>query len=267
MACDIHPTALVDPNAELGNDVVIGPYSIIEDDVIIGDRTRIGSQVVIGRHTRIGQENTIFHGAAVGLIPQDLKFAGEKTTLRIGDRNIIREFCTINRGTKARGETLIGNDCAILAYCHIAHDCSIGDHLIVSNNLAMAGHVQVGNHVTIGGVCSFHQFTRIGDHAMIQATCYVSQDVVPFALVGAGPVRIVDVNKIGLERRGFSQQRMLAVRRAYRTLFREHLNLEDALIKLSSEHADNGDIAQIITFARNSTRGILRMKQQGTTDD
>jgi UDP-N-acetylglucosamine acyltransferase len=261
MACDIHPTALVDQRVELGADVVIGPYSIIEDDVVIGDRTRIDSHVVIGRHTRIGQENHVFHGAAVGLIPQDLKFQGEKTFLCIGDRNIIREFCTINRGTKARGETLIGNNCAILAYCHIAHDCVIGDHLIVSNSLAMAGHVHVGNHVTIGGVCSFHQFTSIGDHVMIQATCYVSQDVVPFALVGAEPVRIVDVNKIGLERRGFSPGRIQAIRRAYRTLFRDNLNLEDALVKLNSEHSDNGDIAQIVLFARSSTRGILRMQQ------
>ncbi|MBN1129046.1 MAG: acyl-ACP--UDP-N-acetylglucosamine O-acyltransferase, partial [Chitinispirillaceae bacterium] len=215
----------------------------------------------IGSHARIGKENRVFHGAAVGLIPQDLKFAGEKTFLRIGDRNIIREFCTINRGTAASGETVIGNDCAILAYCHVAHDCVIGNRLVVSNNLAMAGHVSVGNHVTIGGVCSFHQFTRVGDHVMIQATSYVTQDIVPFALTGTDPVRIVDVNKIGLERRGFSPERIQAIKRAFRILFREDLRVEDALVKIAETFPANGDVQSIVDFIKGSTRGIVRMRE------
>ena len=261
MAADIHPTAIVDPGAKLGDHVSIGPYAIIEHDVTIGGNTSIGSHAVIGAYTILGKENRIFHGAAVGLIPQDLKFAGEKTRLRIGDRNIIREFCTINRGTAARGETVIGNDCAILAYCHVAHDCVIGDRLIVSNNLAMAGHVTIGNQVTIGGVCSFHQFTRIGDHVMVQATSYVTQDIIPFALTGTEPVRVVDVNKIGLERRGFSAERIGNIKRAYRILFREHLRLEEALAKLDESNRGDADVAAIVSFIKGSERGILRMRE------
>jgi UDP-N-acetylglucosamine acyltransferase len=261
MATEIHPTAIVDPGAKLGANVSIGPYAIVEHDVAIGDNTSIGSHAIIGAYTILGKENRIFHGAAVGLIPQDLKFSGEKTTLRIGDRNIIREFCTINRGTVARGETVIGNDCALLAYCHVAHDCVIGDRLVVSNNLAMAGHVTVGNHVTIGGVCSFHQFTRIGDHVMVQATSYVTQDIIPFALTGTEPVRVVDVNKIGLERRGFSAERIGNIKRAYRILFREHLRLEEALAKLDESYRGDADIAAIVSFIKGSERGILRMRE------
>ena len=261
MATDIHPTAIVDPTAKLGADVSIGPYAIVEHDVTIGDNTGIGSHAIIGAYTILGKENRIFHGAAVGLIPQDLKYSGEKTMLRIGDRNIIREFCTINRGTAALGETVIGNDCAILAYCHVAHDCRIGDRLIVSNNLAMAGHVTVGNHVTIGGVCSFHQFTRIGDHVMVQATSYVTQDIVPFALTGTEPVRVVDVNKIGLERRGFSAERIQGIKRAFKILFRENLRLEEAITKIEESFPANDDINCIIDFIKGSERGIMRMKE------
>jgi len=260
MATDIHPTAIVDPGAELGSNVAIGPYSIVEGDVTIGDGTRIGSHVIVGMHTTIGKENRIFHGAAVGLIAQDLKFAGEKTYLRIGDRNIIREFCTLNRGTAARGETVIGNDCALLAYCHVAHDCVIGDHLIASNNLGMGGHVVVGNHVTIGGLCAIHQFSRIGDHAMIQVSSFITQDILPFALTAAEPLRVVEVNKIGLERRGFSPERIQTIKRAFRIIFRENLRLEDALVQLQESFSADGDVKVIIDFIKGSERGILRMK-------
>jgi UDP-N-acetylglucosamine acyltransferase len=260
VAADIHPTAQVDKTAELGADVSIGPYAIIEGDVTIGDGTRIGSHVVIGEHTRIGKENRIFHGSAIGLIPQDLKFSGEKTYLRIGDRNIIREFCTFNRGTAARGETTIGSDCAFLAYGHVGHDCVIGDRLVASNNLGMGGHVTVGNQVTIGGVCAFHQFTRIGDHVMIQATSFVTQDIVPFALTGTEPFRIVDVNKIGLERRGFSPERIQAIKRAFRLLFRENLRFEEAVTALEGSFPGNDDVRLILDFIKDSKRGILRTK-------
>jgi UDP-N-acetylglucosamine acyltransferase len=261
MATDIHPTAVIDPGAELGTDVAIGPYSIVEGDVTIGDGTRIGSHVVIGTHTIIGKENRIFHGAAVGLIAQDLKYAGEKTYLRMGDRNIIREFCTLNRGTSARGETVIGNDCALLAYCHVAHDCVIGDHLIASNNLGMGGHVVVGNQVTLGGFCAIHQFSHIGDYAMVQVSSFITQDVLPFALTAAGPLRVVDVNKIGLERRGFSPERIQAIKRAFRIIFRENLLLEDALVQLQQSFPSDNDVKVIADFIKGSERGILRMKE------
>ena len=216
MASTIHPSAIIDKSAHIGDAVAIGPYTVIEGDVAIGDGTTIGPHVVIGQYTTIGRQCRIFNGASVGLIPQDMKFKGEKTTLRIGDRTTIREFCTLNRGTAASGETVIGNDCLLLAYCHVAHDCVLGDHAIISNNLGMAGHVEVGSYVTIGGVCAFHQFIRIGDYAMIGAFSYVSQDVVPFALTGSDPVRVADVNKVKLERCGFSPERIQEIKRAFR---------------------------------------------------
>ena len=263
MQTSLHPTAIVDPGAQIGTGVSVGPYSVIEADVVIGDGCAIGPHVVIGEGTRIGKECRIFHGASIGLIPQDLKFKGEKTYLRIGDRAMIREFCTLNRGTAARGETVVGNDCTLLAYCHVGHDCVIGDHLVASNNMALAGHVEFGNYVTIGGVCSFHQFTRIGDYSMIGATSYVTQDVVPFALTGPDPVRVAGVNKVKLERLGFAPERSESIKRAFRVLFRENLNAEDAMSKMALEFAGNEDVARIINFVKSSKRGIVRMKNVG----
>jgi len=260
MATTLHPSAIIDRGAEIGADVTIGPYTVIEGHVAIGDGTAVGPHAIIGEYTSIGKQCRIFHGAAVGLIPQDMKFKGEKTSLRIGDRTTIREFCTLNRGTAARGETVIGNDCLILAYCHVAHDCQLGDHVIISNNLAMAGHIEVGNHVTIGGVCAFHQFTRIGDYAMIGAFSYINQDVVPFALVGSDPVRVADVNKVKLERCGFSPERIQEIRRAFRIFFRGKLKLEESVAALAEEFPGNEDVRRIIDFVKNSSRGILRMK-------
>jgi UDP-N-acetylglucosamine acyltransferase len=261
----LHPTAIIDPGAKIGSGVSVGPYTVIESDVIIGEGCVIGPHVVIGEGTRIGNECRIFHGSAVGLIAQDLKFKGEKTCLRIGDRAIIREFCTLNRGTAARGETVIGNDCVFLAYCHVGHDCVIGDHLVASNNMALAGHVEFGNYVTVGGVCSFHQFTRIGDYAMIGASSFVTQDVVPFALTGPDPVRVVGVNKVKLERVGFASERSESIKRAFRILFRENLNVADAMVKMSLEFPDNEDVAAIINFVKGSKRGIVRMKNEPLT--
>jgi UDP-N-acetylglucosamine acyltransferase len=263
MAHSIHPTAIIHPAARLGENVAIGPYTVVEENVTIGDGTSVGPHAIIGEYTVIGRQCRIFHGASVGLIPQDMKFKGEKTFLRIGDRTTIREFCTLNRGTAARGETVIGNDCLLLAYCHVAHDCVIGDHVVISNNLAMAGHIEVGNHVTIGGVCAFHQFVRIGDYAMIGAFSYVSQDVVPFALVGSDPVRVADVNKVKLERCGFSAERIQEIKRAFRTLFRGKLKLDEAIKSLAEEFTGNQDVECIIAFAKKSERGILRMKGAG----
>lgn len=263
MATNIHPTAIIDSSAEIGTDVTVGPYTVIEGQVVIGDGTAVGPHAIIGEYTIIGRQCRVFHGAAVGLIPQDLKFKGEKTSLRIGDRTTIREFCTLNRGTAARGETVIGNDCLLLAYSHVAHDCILGNHFVASNNLAMAGHVEVGNYVTIGGVCAFHQFIRIGDYAMIGAFSYVSQDVVPFALTGTDPVRVADVNKVKLERCGFSPERIQEIRRAFRVLFRGKLKLEESVAALAEEFPGNEDVNRIIDFVKKSDRGILRMKNAG----
>ncbi len=260
MAVAIHPTAIIDSRARLGTDVSIGPYAVIDGDVEIGDRCTIASHVVIADYTRIGRECRIFGGANLGQIPQDVKFAGEKTWLRIGDRTTIREFCTLNRGTAASGETVIGNDCLLLAYCHVGHDCIIGDHFISSNNLAMAGHVTVGSNVTFGGVCGIHQFVRIGDYSMVGAFSFVTQDVVPFALTGSDPVRVIDINRVKLERCSFTPERVTEIRRAFRVLFRSGLQLDAALAELADKFSGNEDVAKIVSFARTGRRGLLRMQ-------
>lgn len=263
----VHPTAIVADGATIGADVVVGPYAVIEDNVSIGDGADIGPHVQIAWGTRLGKRCRVFHGATVGTIPQDLKFAGEETLCRIGDDTIIRECVSINRGTTANGETVIGSHCALLAYCHVGHDCVIGDHLIVSNNLAMAGHVVVGNHVTIGGVCSFHQFTRVGDYAFIGANSYITQDVVPFALVGSDPVRLAGINKVGLERRGFDAARRGAISKAFRILFRQNLMQSDAIAKLRDAFPGNRDIAELVTFVERSKRGLLQMRADDDLPD
>lgn len=255
----IHPTAIVHPKASLGTNVTVGPHAIVEDNVEIGDSCTIGPRALVAWGTRMGARCRVHHAATVGTIPQDLKFDGEETLCRIGDDCIIREYVSINRGTKANNETVIGNRCALLAYCHVGHDCVIGDNLIVSNNLAMAGHVTVGNHVTIGGVCAFHQFTRVGDHVFVGATCFVTQDIVPFAMVASEPVRIVGINKVGLERRGFDADRRAAISKAFRILFRQNLTRADAIAALRETFSGNDDIAQLVGFVEQSERGLLQM--------
>lgn len=264
----IHPTAIIATGAELGSDVTVAPYAVIEDDVIIGDGTQIGAHALIGAATRIGRNCRIFNGASVGTIPQDLKFKGEYTTLHIGDNAIIREFCTINRGTQAAGKTVIGNNCALLAYCHVGHDCIIGDNLVASNSLAMAGHVEVGNHVGLGGGCNIHQFCRIGDHAFIAGGgVRLLKDAVPFAMIGGDQAdpRVYGINSVGLERRGFDAERRLKIKRAYRVLFRQGLTIPQALDALTAQYAADEDITLLVDFVKHSQRGIIRMPEGATS--
>jgi len=258
-AAGIHPTAIIEPGAQIGVDVSIGPYTVIEGDVVIGDGARIGPHVTIGGGTRLGPRCRVFTGAAIGLEPQDKKYAGEKTFTIIGEDTLIREYVTINRGTSATGETRVGKRGWIMAYCHIAHDCVLGDDATVSNAFAMAGHVTVGNHVTIGGIVSINQFCRVGDHAMIGARARISNDIAPFALVGTEPLRIVSHNKIGLERRGFTDEQITNIKRAYKILFRDELPLSDALAKIDADFADDANIKNLSDFVRGSKMGFLRM--------
>jgi UDP-N-acetylglucosamine acyltransferase len=268
MATEIHPTAIIDANVHIGENVTIGPYSVIESDVQIGDGTSVGPHVMIGEGTRIGSKCRIFKSAAIGLIPQDKKFENEKTYTFIGDNTLLREFVTVNRGTTARGETRIGSDCWIMAYCHVAHDCLIGNEVTISNGLAMAGHVEVGNYVTIGGIVPVHQFTRIGDYAMVAAVSKPFSDVVPYAICGGeGESRIVGINKVGLERRGFSSQRRMNIKRAYKILFRENLSQSDALVKLGQEFPGDLDVKLLTDFVKASSRGIMKMKVEAGDAD
>jgi UDP-N-acetylglucosamine acyltransferase len=207
----------------------------------------------------MGRGCRIFKGASVGTVPQDLKFGGEKTTLVIGDHTVIREFCTLNRGTKATGETRLGSHCLLMAYCHIAHDCHVGDYFIAANVTNLAGHVTIGNYVRAGGNASVVQFLRIGDYSFIGAHSLIVKDVVPFALVAPEPLRIANINKVGLERAGFSEERRREIKRAYKVLFRSGLPLAEALSRIESGWPGNADIASIIDLARASKRGLVGM--------
>ncbi len=260
MAVNIHPTAIVDKDAQIDEDVSIGPYAVVESNTRIGRGTTIGSHALIGWGTRLGKNIRIFNGASVGTIPQDLKFEGEETTLFIGDNTIIREFCTINRGTKEAGTTKIGKNCALLAYCHVAHDCFVGDNVIASNSLALAGHARVGNYVGIGGVVAVHQFCRIGDHAFIQAGTRVVKDIIPFSMIGGDPgnPKVVGVNTVGLQRRGFDSDRRSRIKNAYRILFKKSDTVEEGIKEIEKEFPGDTDISLLISFLKESERGIVR---------
>ena len=261
-AAGIHPTAIISPGAQVGADVSIGPYAVIEGDTVIGDGVQIGPHAIIGNGARIGSRCRIFAGASVSLEPQDKKYAGEKTLTIIGEDTVIREYVTINRGTNASGETRVGARGWIMAYCHIAHDCVVGDDVTISNGLAMAGHVIVGNHVTIGGIVSINQFTRIGDHAMVGARARISSDIVPYALVGTEPLRIVSTNKIGLSRRGFTEDQIKNINRAYKIIFRDGLPLNEALAKIDVDFPGDAAVKNLTDFVRSCERGFLRMKEE-----
>lgn len=261
MATTIHPSAIVDSKAELGDNVSVGPFTIIEKNSVIGDGTRISSNVLIGENTFVGKNCSIFHGAVIGTIAQDLKYKGEEAWLEIGDNNIFREYCTINRGTIANGKTVIGNNCAFLAYCHVGHDCILGNNIIASNTLNMGGHVSVGNNVGFGGVVAVHQFCKIGDFAYIGAYAKVVKDIIPFALVGGevDSLKIAGINKVGLERSGFDSKRRRKIINSYKILFQSDRTVQESIEILSEEFPGDEDIVSIITFIKNSDRGIYNM--------
>ncbi len=259
----IHPTAVIDPKAELDSSVEVGPYSVIGPNVRIGARTRIASHVVIEGHTTIGEDNNIFQFASLGGMPQDMKFAGETTYLEIGDRNTIREYCTFNVGTvQDEGVTRLGNDNWIMAYVHLAHDVKVGDHTIFANNAQLAGHVHIGDWVILGGFTMVHQFCRIGAHAMTGAGSRVTQDISPFVLVSGMPPATYGINSVGLNRRGFTASQISDIKRAYKTVFRSDLPLEEAKAKLLEDakvSEEAGEyIRQMHEFIDKSERGLLR---------
>ncbi len=259
---EIHSTAIVHRGAELASGVRVGPYSLIEEDVQIGDDCEIGPAVRVAAGTRMGRGCRVFQGAAIGSEPQDLKFEGEKTFLRIGDHTTIREGCTINRGTKATGETFIGSHCYLMAYSHVAHDCVVGDYFVAANNCNLAGHVRIGNHVMTGGVAAIAQFCQIGDHSFLGAYSHICKDVVPFSLVAPDPMRIVGINKIGLQRAGFDESRRRQLQQAFKILFRSGLSCGVAVQTLQETFSGNPDVALLIQFVESSKRSLLRTSQQ-----
>ena len=255
----IHPTALVDAGAKIADDVAIGPYSIVGPDVAIGPGTRIGPHAVVTGRTTIGARNRIFQFASVGEIPQDRKYGGEPTLTAIGDDNVIREFVTIHAGTaQDRGTTTIGNGNWFLAYTHVAHDCVVGNFTTFSNNAQIAGHVTIGDWVVLGAYAGVHQFCRIGEHAMLAAGAIVLQDVPPYVMAAGYPAKPAGTNNEGLRRRGFSAADIAAVRRAYKTLYRTGLSLEDARDVLARSAAEAPLLAPLVAFLSESRRGIVR---------
>jgi UDP-N-acetylglucosamine acyltransferase len=259
----IHPTAIVDPGAELDASVSVGAYTLIGPEVRIGARTSVGAHCVIEGRTTIGSDCRIWQFASLGAAPQDKKYAGEPTELQIGDRNTIREFCTFNRGTaQDAGVTRIGDDNWIMAYVHIAHDCRVGDQTILANNATLAGHVHVGDWVILGGLTGVHQFTQVGAHAMAGFASHVSQDVPPFMMVDGNPLSVRGFNVEGLRRRGFTPARIAAVKQMHKLLYRDGLTLDKAreaiaaLAATAPEAAD--DVALMSGFLAGATRGIAR---------
>lgn len=255
---DIHPTAVVDKKAEIGPGVVIGPYAVIEGPVVIGAGVSIGPFAYITGKTTIGDGCRVFSHAVLGTIPQDLKFSGEETTLTIGSRTTVREFVTVNRGTRASGTTTVGSGCLLMAYAHVAHDCVVGDGVVLANAATLAGHVVVGDYATVGGLSAVHQFTRIGRHAFIGGMGRISQDVIPYALTASEPTKVVGVNVVGLTRKGFPEKTKETLKRAFHIIYREGLNTSQALAKLESEFGDVPEVKEIIDFIKTSERGILK---------
>ena len=254
----IHSTAIIDPKANLGTDVSIGPYCVVEGSVTLGDGCQLKSHAVITGSTTLGPNNVVYPFVALGQQTQDLKYQGEPTSLVIGEGNVFRENVTVHRSTSNDAPTRIGNHGNFLAYSHIAHDCVVGDHVIFSNNGTLAGHVEVEDYAIIGGLTAIHQFCRIGQHAIIGGCSKIVQDVPPFMIADGNPAVVRGVNKVGLERRGFSDADVRALREAYKVLFRDQLNTQQALERIDVSLGDVAVIQQLIVFVRESERGIIR---------
>ncbi len=252
------PLAYIHPAAKIAPSVVIDPFVTIEQNVEIGEGTRIGSNVTIMEGARIGKNCTIFPGAVISAIPQDLKFRGEDTLAIIGDNTTIRECVTINRGTAAKGKTVVGNNCLIMAYCHVAHDCVVGDNVIMSNATQLAGEVVVDNFAVIGGGALVHQFCHIGPHVMLQGGALVNKDIPPFVKAAREPISYAGINSIGLRRRGFTPEQIRDIQEIYRYLYLSGLNNSDAVERIEAELPATRERDEIILFVRNSKRGIIK---------
>jgi UDP-N-acetylglucosamine acyltransferase len=256
---ECHPTAVVDPAAELGVGVKIGPYAVVHGTARVGDRSEIGPFAVVDEYTVLGAENHLFPHACVGSVPQDLKFHGEVSYLEAGDNNVFREFVTINRGTEGGGGiTRIGSGNLFMAYSHVAHDCIVGDHTIFGNATALAGHVEVGDYAVLNAYSAVQQFVRVGAHVYLAAYSGAVRDIVPFAKAHGNPPRIVGLNSVGLRRRGFSDDARAQLKQAFKILFRDKLNTTQALQAIAEADFDAPEIAQLVAFIESSESGIVK---------
>ena len=255
---NISPLAVVHPDAQIGEGVVIEPFAVVEKDVVIGDHCHLYPHAVVLNGARIGKNCQIFPGAVVAGIPQDLKFKGEITTAEIGDNTTLRECVTVNRGTASKGKTEVGSNCLIMAYSHVAHDCKVGDNVIISNATQLAGEVVVDNYAVIGGGTLVHQFCHLGAHVMIQGGALINKDVPPFVKAAREPISYAGVNSIGLRRRGFSSESIRDIQDIYRYLYLSGLNVTDAISRIEAELPATPERDEIILFVRNSKRGIIK---------
>lgn len=263
----IHLNAYIHPNAKLARNVKVDPFTVIHPNVVIEEGTWIGSNVTIFEGARIGKNCKIFPGAVIGSEPQDKKFADEETTVEIGDNCVIREFVTIHRGTSDRMKTVVGNNCWILAYSHIGHDCIIGNNCTLSNSTQIAGHVVLGNNVGFGGVCAVHQFVKIGSHSFISGGSLVSKDVPPFIKAARQPLSYAGVNSVGLRRNGFTVDKINHIMDIYRILYNKGLNVTQAVQLLEEEFPASDERDEVLTFINESTRGIIKKYNRGSVDE
>jgi UDP-N-acetylglucosamine acyltransferase len=255
----IHPTAIVHPGARLASDVAVGPYAVIGDEVEIDAGSSIGAHTVIQGPTRIGRDNRIFQFASLGEIPQDKKYRGERTALEIGNGNTIREFCTFNRGTvQDAGVTRVGDDNWIMAYVHIAHDCQVGSHTVFANNAQLAGHVHVGDHAILGGFTGVHQYVHVGAHVITAVGTVVLQDIPPFVTAAGNTAKPYGINAEGLKRRGYDAETIAQIKRAYKTLYRSGLSLQDARREIATQLTECAALKPLVDFLDQSSRAIIR---------
>jgi UDP-N-acetylglucosamine acyltransferase len=258
MSNQIHPTAIIDKSAKLGDNITVGPYAIIGPDCVIGDGCEIGSTAAIHKWTELGKGVRVWHGASLGGDPQDLKYKGAKTRALIGDNTVIREFATVNRSTGEGHDTVVGKNCFIMAYAHVAHECTVGDNVILANAASLAGHVTVEDFAIIGGLTPIHQFSRVGCHCMVGGSSAVQKDVIPYTKAFGNPLRMYGLNAVGLARRGFSEHQRDLIGKAYRILFRANLNTTQALERLKADLEQIAEIQHIIGFIESSQRGITK---------
>ncbi|MBN8708319.1 MAG: acyl-[acyl-carrier-protein]--UDP-N-acetylglucosamine O-acyltransferase [Verrucomicrobia bacterium 61-8] len=254
----IHPTAIIDSSARIGAGVEIGPYCVIGADVTLGDECVLANHVTIAGPTTIGARNRFYPYTSIGQRSQDLKYAGEPTYLEIGDDNAFREFCTVNRGTAPGSKTVVGSHNNFLAYAHVAHDCTVGNHVIFSNNGTLAGHVIVEDHVVIGGLSGVHQFCRIGRHAIVGGCTKIVQDVAPYMIADGNPAELRGINQVGMERREFAAEEIRTLREAFRLLCRSNLNVKQACESIREQLPTNSHLEHLLTFIEASKRGIVR---------
>ncbi len=261
------PLAYIHPEAKIAPNVVIGPFVTIDKDVIIEEGTHIHSNAVILEGTRIGKNCEIFPSAVIGAVPQDLKFVGEETTVEIGDNTTIREFVTINRGTKAKGKTVVGNNCLLMAYVHVAHDAIVGDNVILVNGVQVAGEVEIDDWAIVGGLSAIHQFVRVGKHVMIAGGSLIGKDVPPFVTAGRNPLQYAGVNSIGLKRRKFSEEQIVDIQNCYRILFQSGMHYSKAIEHIENTMPVSNERDEILAFTKNSKRGLIKGYQSDNNKD